>query len=186
MPTKPKKGQPQRPSAIQPRDLFQTPDYATDLIARYLPIHWSIWEPCCGQGAMVRRLVERWGFSVYGSDINMGQGFNVLTYTPPGSVHWDCAVTNPPYSIKAKVAYRLLELGKPFALLIPGDWSKWLIDCVRHKGCSLLIPDRRVNYVTPTGKYGLQSAAQFHSVWLTKGIPGPYGRITFDDMPKDC
>src|SRR3990167_9387101 len=170
---KPKLPQSETPNQI--RDDFQTPRYATGLILRFVPSDVDvIWECCSGEGRMADVICE-W--------LASGQSINWLVYrTDPrdggdmfakSPYKWDCAITNPPYSIKKKVYRRLISLGKPFALLIPGDWSGWLVKAITPierggDGCRIVLPDRRINYITPSGKSGKKSSSQFHSIWLTR------------------
>ena len=37
----------------------------------------------------------------------------------------------------------------PFALLIPLDYSGWIIDALEKDGAEKIIPDSRINYITP-------------------------------------
>lgn len=184
MPTKPKNGQPATPDKIQNRDQFQTPDYATDLIVPYLTLGKTIWEPCAGQGKMVKRLQRR-GFIVHGTTLSETGEFNALEYVPEWDQDWQIVVTNPPFSLKAKIVKRFIDLDKPFAFLIPGDWAAWMIRAMREFGCELLVPTRRISYITPNGKQGKESAAQFHSVWLTRylQLPSP---VTFVDLTPEA
>ena len=132
MPAKTKKPQPQTPENLQGRDFFQTPNYATDLIVPFLrALAWSngrrgnlvIWECASGDGKISKRL-EHHGFEVISTDLQ--SGFNFLTGTP--DFHFDIIVTNPAFSIKQKFYDKCVEYGLPFALLIPADYTGWLID----------------------------------------------------------
>lgn len=184
MPTKPKHNQPETPKAQQTRDLFQTPNYAVDLLIEncLLPLRsCRVWEPCAGPGQIVRRL-RNLGIYVIGTDIANGPQWDCLSWSP-GPDGFDCAITNPPFSLKAKIARRFIELEKPFALLVPGDWSRWMIDAMWIHDCKLLVPDRRINYITPTGLSGKDSASQFHSVWLTRGF-GLQQRVEFAELSQ--
>jgi hypothetical protein len=78
----------------------------------------------------------------------------------------------------------------PFALLIPADYSGWIIEMMQN-GCEKIIPTRRVDYLTPNmlsniNKSGVISeyyrledvptcilrnyTSNFHSMWLTWGL----------------
>jgi hypothetical protein len=37
----------------------------------------------------------------------------------------------------------------PFALLVPADYSGWIIDAIRNDGAEKIIPTRRIDYITP-------------------------------------
>lgn len=170
---KPKKPQPKNTNAAQVRDLFQTPDYATDLIVPY--ISGTIWECAAGMGFISKRLFNH-GFDVISSDIQTGQNF--FTYQPGRD--FDMIVTNPPYSLKEEFYKRCMSFGKPFALLVPADLNQWNLRATL-RGAQWLIPTRRIDYITPNGKSGKDSSAQFHSGWFTYGLNLP-DRITIVEL----
>lgn len=154
---------------VHPRDMFCSPNYAIDLLVPFIPKDVrTIWEPACGSGRMVFRLHDDHGFRVTFSDIR--PGFNMEThdflgsYVPPSG--FDAAITNPPYSLKYRFAERCMERDCPWALLIPFDASQQFLSLVQ-RGCRLVVPTRRIDYITPSGKSGKASSAQFHSCWLT-------------------
>lgn len=87
-------------------ELYQTPYIGTDAITHVWtevtgkPIPEVIWEPCCGEGLMVRRL-EHAGASVYATDlIQYGQHptGDFLTSDWPLFMEDTCIWTNPPFS----------------------------------------------------------------------------------------
>lgn len=181
--TKPKRPQPKTPYEPQGRDDFQTPNYGIDLIAPYLSKDWKIWEPCSGRlEKIVTRLTDL-GFNAFGTDLIHGGEYNALEYLPP--CWWDCAVTNPPYSIKAEIIARFVALDKPFAMLINADWGLWLTDQFIKHGCQMLIPNRRIDFITPAGKEGKDSTAQFHSGWLTRKLNLP-SAVTFCELSLEA
>jgi len=159
--------------AVSGRDSFQTPNYATDLLVPFLkkirssydkPSEFTIWECASGNGRMENRLHEH-GFEVFGTDLSTG--FNFLT---DHTDLFDCIVTNPPYSLKKKFYDKCLEYEVPFALLIPADYSGWVIEALQN-GAEKIIPTRRIDFITPTGKSGATGqSANFHSLWLTFGF----------------
>ncbi len=202
---KPKRGQPQTPNIVQERDEFQTPNYAVDLLLPFIPKQVkTIWECAAGDGRIVRRL-EKAGYKVLATDINenkkRGIGYgNFLGDID--NVHVNLIITNPPYSLKLKFYERCMQLNIAWALLIPADYSGWIIDAVRNFGCEKIIPTRRVSFLTPNmllninrgenaGYKNLDSvppsvikkytSSQFHSMWLTWGLS--MGRTeTFVDL----
>lgn len=159
MPRKPKTPQKQDLKGISGRDQFQTPNYAIDLLTPFLinlsdewgldnfnPNHpnFVIWEPAEGLGKITDRLRHH-GFHVEGTDLLTG--INFLTDSPP--TDFNCIVTNPPFSLKKKFYEMCKGYGVPFALLIPADYSRWVNDAVSKDGCEKIIPDRRIDYITP-------------------------------------
>lgn len=154
-PTKTKKPQESNPNTVSERDCFLTPRYATNLLVPYLrnaPHQINrVWECAAGSHNMIVNHLQDSGFNVHSSDLQFNssihsQHLNFLTELP--DVDFDVVVTNPPFSLKKKFYERCLFLGKPFALLIPADYSGWVIDALRN-GCERITPTRRIDYVTP-------------------------------------
>lgn len=180
MPTKPKTTQPETPDKIQGRDDFQTPNYATRLLLPFIPRNVTvIWEPACGSYKISNVLIEA-GHTVLSTDLkyenNFLTGFANL-------LEGDAIITNPPFSLKRKFYERCKSYNVPFALLIPFDMNMWLCDAF-EKDCQALVPNRRVNYITPNGKSGNNSSAQFHSMWLTWGFNLPK-QLTVVELTKE-
>lgn len=157
-------------------DDFQTPDYALDILVPYLKKEWIIWECACGMGYLVDTLKKR-GFQAKGTDILTGVDFLKSREDP-----FDCVITNPPYSLKDDFLKRCYELDKPFALLMPltaleGQDRQALY---RKYGIQLIIPDRRINFYTPTGK---NTGSWFLTGWYTWKMDLPHD-INFVEMTK--
>lgn len=197
MPPKPKTVQPATPDEEQKRDQFITPNYATDLIVPFIPDSIRVVWECCADDTekMAGRLWNKWAYNplhdelqhsglatglrdIVATGICKGLQYNVLAYTPG---RWDCAITNPPYSLKKQIVQRFIALDKPFAFLIPSDFSQWVIDAIKTYDCKMVVPTRRINYITPNGKQGKESSAQFHSLWLTRKMNVP-DRFTVVDL----
>lgn len=178
------------------RDLFQTPNYATDLLAPFLDKKTPIWECAAGRGKIVNRLKHH-GFKVLASELDENTIYEQanflldpqprkfkLTNRASGSRSGFCIVTNPPYSLKKKFYLRCLDYRVPFALLIPADYSGWVIEALQN-GAEKIIPTRRIDFITPTGKSGATGqSANYHSLWLTYGFG--LGRTeTFVELTKE-
>jgi len=82
-------------------------------------------------------------------------------------------VTNPPYSIKTKFLKRAFELGKPFAFLLPltALEGKERGKLYAEYGIQLIIPNKRINFMTGSGK----KSVWFQTAWFTWGL----------NLPKD-
>lgn len=168
---------PKTPNEPQGRDTFQTPNYATDLLVPYIPKNIkNIWECAVGNRKIQFRL-ENFGYSVLGTDIRNTDGlvsvYNFLSdvsYFPKSFdlSNW-AIITNPPYSVKDMFIEKAFEYKIPFAFLINADYSGWQISLIK-RGCEKIIPTRRIDFITPTGRNGKSSASQFHSMWLTYGF----------------
>jgi len=158
----------------QPRDLFQTPNYAVDLLIPFLSVGIEqIWECACGERKISDRL-EQFGYHVLSTDIRVidrVHQFNFLTDSNLSDIDGvpTTIITNPPYSLKRKFFKKCTEYDFPFALLISADYSLWTIDAIRKYGCEKIIPDHRIDYITPTGKSGKTgNTSYFHSLWITR------------------
>jgi hypothetical protein len=152
------------------RDDFQSPKQAIDCLLPYLNKDWIIWEPAAGKGNIVNALSEK-RFLVFGSDILSGSDFLYKDLTLP---KFDCIITNPPYTLKEEFLKRCYELGKPFALLMPltALESEARQKLYRKYGIQLIIPNKRFNFETPSGKGG---GSWFLTCWYTFGL----------NLPKD-
>jgi hypothetical protein len=213
MTKKSKLTQPQTPNEVQERDLFYTTKYAVDLLLPYIPsnIRYII-EPACGAGN-ISSVLEDNGFGVSSFDLDpaysKGIQNNFLDHTIDLYDYSRTAiVTNPPYSLKKQFYKKCLEYQVPFALLIPADYCQWLINAIWKDGCEKIIPNRRINFITPfyitrinkahntTYKKGddipqefiLESVnkpgSMFHSMWLTYGF-GIGKTETFIDLTPE-
>lgn len=155
MTKKPKTPQSEDLSDVSGRDLFQTPCYAVDLLVPFLqelsPMsnrRFRIWEPAAGLGKIVRRLQDH-GFDIYGSDLQSEEYPKINFLTQHNGQDFDLIVTNPPFSLKKRFYEQCLRYARPFALLIPADYSGWIIDAVRKHGAEKIIPTRRIDYIVP-------------------------------------
>ena len=172
---------------FQPRDLFQTPNYAVDLLVPFIPKNIDrIWEPAAGEKKISNRL-EHYGFRVSSTDIRVSTNvfYHNFLVDPCDPLVAQAIVTNPPYSLKIKFFKKCIEFDLPFALLISGDYSFWTIDAVRKYGCEKIVPDHRIDYITPTGLSGASGhSSYFHSYWMTRYF-GLGRSETFVELTKE-
>jgi len=143
-------------------DNFQTPKEAFEYLRPYLDPTWRIWECAWGEGHLFTHIKEA-GFEVVGSDKE-----HDFLKAPPKEC--DCIITNPPYSLKDEFIARCYELGKPFALLMPLTGLEGIKRQALYKknGISLIIPNKRINFKTPTGK---GSGSWFMTAWFCWKLP---------------
>jgi len=171
MPTKPKTNQPQTPDKVQERDFFETPRYATEMLVSFIPYSVkAIWECACGNGRMSNvfsdkkyyvfssdivsdynpRYGKRFGWNFLSDDLKIQTDvLNEIKIDGNGSV---AIITNPPFSLKEKFYKRCLQYKQydiPFALLIPADYSGWVVRALKDDGAEKIIPERRIDYITP-------------------------------------
>lgn len=152
-------------------DEFFTPKYAINPLLPYLKKEWIIWECAWGTGVLATHLKEE-GFKIassdkkasYGSSISGFDGFvDFLKLKPEDD--FDIIITNPPYSKKDEFLKRAFEIGKPFAFLMPLTALEGIKrgELFRKYGIQLIIPNRRINFITPSGK---GSSAWFQTAWF--------------------
>lgn len=95
-------------------DYYPTPPEVTFALLDKLSISpiYTIWEPACGHGHMVR-VMERMGYRVIGTDIQSGTDFLTVPL-----LDCDWIITNPPFVLAEQFVRRCWSHGKPFALLL--------------------------------------------------------------------
>lgn len=125
-----------------------------------------IWCPFDKAHSEFVQVLRRNGFSVVHSHIDDGQDF--FTYEPE---HWDAIISNPPYKGKRKFWERCLQLGKPFALLLPVNIlsDSFINVTMDDRELQLLIPDKRMRFLDgTTGQVG--GAPTFKAAYFGTGI----------------
>ena len=83
----------------------------------------------------------------YKNKIHLDKDF--YTYQPDS---WDLIIDNPPYDKKDKVIKRCIELGKPFALLLPlltleRQYYKNLVVDNPNINATVVIPKKRIKFI---------------------------------------
>ena len=160
-------------------DDFQTPPEALISLYPFLNKQWTIWEPAMGKGNLVTKLKNK-GYQVIGTDILTG--YNFLYYVPE---HFDCIITNPPYSIKQDFLERCYTLGKPFALLLPLTTFETpkRQSLFKRYGLQVIFMPKRINFETPDGK---GNGSWFAVAWFTWGLNLPKDMNWIVDGDKNC
>jgi hypothetical protein len=97
------------PKTFQKHDDYMTPFSAWEAIIDYIPKGKVIWEAFYGNGDSGRHL-ENLGFEVIHRDIDFFE-----------SNLGDIIVSNPPFSKSKEVLERLVELDKPFIMIMPSS-----------------------------------------------------------------
>jgi hypothetical protein len=151
-------------SAQRPKfDHFNTPDYAAEPLARYILRSEVIWEPTDTEGKSgITRLFRKCGNKV------ISTGKNKLDFLKDApDFHFDCVITNPPYSLKDEFIRRCIELKTRWALLLPitaleGVGRRKLFDSMASD-FGLLVLDRRVEF---TGG----GSVWYNTSWFCYGI----------------
>ena len=121
-----------------------TLDYAVEPILKYIPKNSAVWCPFDTSESEFVKQIQANGNRVLHSHISEGKDF--FSYTP--DEHWDCIVSNPPFTDKRKIFERALSFGKPFALIMSNTWlndsaPKQLF---MEKDLQLLMFDKRMQF----------------------------------------
>ena len=152
-------------------DEMQTPKEAIHCLLPYLKKEWIIWECAWGKGSLAKHFRNK-GFEVIGDNRDFIKDKPMLTH--------QIIITNPPYSKKEEFLQRCYELGKPFALLLPltALEGKKRGELYRKYGIQLIIPNKRINFITPSGK---GSGSWFATAWFTWKLNLPQ-QLNFVDL----
>ena len=143
-----------------------TPDYAVKPILKYINKSAIVWCPFDTKESEYVKLISKKGNKVIYSHIDDGKNF--FEYEP--NEHYDCIISNPPFSIKDEILQRLDELGKPYALLLPIPSLQGQKRFKYIKNCQALIFDKRINYFTDIFRKNIQKGVSFGSFYLCKNF----------------
>ena len=181
MGNKPKSTQKEKPNKIQGRDLFQTPNYGTELLIPFIPKHIKhIWECACGKGKMRIAFALHGCYNILATDLATGTNFLDADFP-----FWElrrehtAIITNPPYSLKRKFYERCKYHGVPFALLIPADYCGWIINALRFDGAEKIIPTRRIDFMSPREYFALVEK----KLGFTKEMEHPFESFADRSVP---
>lgn len=126
-------------------DECMTLEYAVKPILKYIPEGAVVWCPFDTAESNFVKLIEANGHKVIHSHISEGKDF--YTYEP--IEHWDCIISNPPFTNKREIFERALSFNKPFALIMSNTWlndsaPKQLF---AEKDLQLLMFDKRMRFL---------------------------------------
>jgi len=131
------------------RDEYYTPRILVEPIIEYIPKGATVWCPFDTENSEFVHVLKEHGYKVIHSHLWDGKDF--FEYTP--AEHYDCIISNPPFSLKMDVFKRLFELGKPFAILMNSSAEQY--QCVgslfyemaqQGKYIQKLNPDKKVSF----------------------------------------
>jgi hypothetical protein len=125
-------------------DECYTPAYGVLPIVKYIPKDWTVWLPFDTEESQFYKILKEKGFKIIRSHISEGKDF--YSYEP--EEHWDCIVSNPPFTNKKGIFERALSFNKPFALIMANTWlndsaPKLLF---MEKDLQLLMFDKRMKF----------------------------------------
>lgn len=146
----------------QPHDFYPTPMSVVDRLLDNLKWAGTAWEPCAGDGRLVRAMQAR-GFVVMDSDIASGDDFFSVTSAPAVTL-----VTNPPFRVVRQFIDHAFAIGVERMALICGErlWAcgKGLAQFERHRPSRFANMSWREDYL---GKGGSPDRALAVSIWDT-------------------
>lgn len=127
-------------------DECYTPSYGVKVVIPFIEEGKTYWCPFDTQESEFVKQIKEAGANVIHSHIWEGKDF--YEYEP--TEHYDAIVSNPHFTNKYKTIARLLELDKPFAILLPhtilGDGTLYTMFDNYDKELQLLLLDRRMEF----------------------------------------
>ena len=141
------------PRLTRGSDNLDTPLEAVRHLWPYLPLNCLVWECAPGNGVMVKHL-KNCGFRV------IDEKRDFLTVLP-----FDCDVimTNPPFSKKAQFIARCMEIGKPWALLLP-------VTTLGVRACQKNLHNAEIVFLPKRIDFTGKKAPWFAVAWFTWGL----------------
>ena len=116
-------------------DDYMTPFSAWDNIKQYIPKDKIIWEAFYGDGESGEHLTKL-GFETIHKEIDFFE-----------SDEGEIIVSNPPFSLVKKIVPKLIELDKPFILLMPvSKIATQYFKPLKNK-VQIIIPEKRINFI---------------------------------------
>jgi hypothetical protein len=118
-------------------DNYDTPDEPLNLLFKYIPKDKIVYDPFFNTG-QIRNYYLKHKIKLIHEDRD---AFNYLP-------EFDILVSNPPFSIKKDCFKLALQLGKPFAYLVPLDTieRQYWTDMFKDKDFTLIIPKKRIKF----------------------------------------
>ena len=148
-------------------DETYTPFYAVAPLVKYLKNsgYKTIWRPFDEEWSAYVRTFQEEGLNVIRSSLSDGKDF--FEYEPDEP--YDVIISNPPFSRKDDILYRLAELGKPFVILLPLNslQGKSRFN-VFTNGIQLLSFDQRIGFHTPKSMTAPVEGSPFASAYFCR------------------
>jgi len=133
-------------------DEHRTLAYGVKPIIKYVPQNFTVWCPFDKQDSEFVKQLKANGNKVIHTHID--EGYDFYEYEP--SQHYDCIISNPPFTNKRKIFERCLDLGKPFALIMTNTWlndsAPTKIFLERNRQLQLLMFDKRMKFINNQGE----------------------------------
>lgn len=152
-------------------DLYETPHVAVKALLAYESIPFTVWEPCCGPGSIVKTLRDT-GRGVIAHDLfdygcphsHSGVDFLQTETAPPGV---PCIVTNPPYKHATQFIEKAVALSPMVCMLLRLEYLAahhgGLLD--RHPPSRIYAFNRRLPMMHRHGWEGPRATSRFNFAW---------------------
>lgn len=131
-------------------DECYTPAACVKPILQYIPKGTVVWCPFDTDQSEFVKVISEAGHKVIHSHISEGKDF----YKWEPTEHWDCIVSNPPFTGKRLIFERAMSFNKPFALIMT---NTWLNDSApkklfKEKELQLLMFEKRMEFIQKNDK----------------------------------
>ncbi len=153
-------------------DLYETPSVATEALLEHEPLgSLTVWEPCCGRGA-ISEVLKAHGYGVVSTDLfdwdypGSRAQYDFLKSRPPQGV--PCIVTNPPFQHAPEFVQRAMDLGiEKVVMLLRLEFlaaqHKGLLD--RHPPQRIYAFKRRLPMMHRDGWQGKKAQPRMNFAW---------------------
>jgi hypothetical protein len=150
-------------------DFYPTPEWATMALLDFVPLHGSIIEPCCGDGAISKVIERRNNTSVVSSDLfdrGYGSVRNAFTIEEP----IDNLVTNPPFALAEELILHFQPLVKKRMVFLLR--TAFLESARRHRSIFSKFPPQEMLVFSerlsmyPAGQRGVKGGGTTSYAWF--------------------
>jgi hypothetical protein len=168
---------------VNPNDEFYTPKYAIEPLLKYLKPNSKIWCPFDTHESNFVKLLIAQCHKVFNSHIS--DGFDFFDVNKDKVKSFDYIISNPPYSIKAKVFEKLFELEVPFAMLVGvvGLFeSQKRFTMFKNNNFEIMYFDKRISYFKSYEDQKPSLNPPFSSVYVCRDLLPR--QIIFENLEK--
>lgn len=157
-------------------DAYFTPAWCVEELLRDFKPRGVVWEPACGDGAIVRVLEAR-DLPYVASDLNdHGCGYDRADFFSESPLIFNAIITNPPYELAEKFVRRALDLtrkGGKVAMLLRNEWdcAKSRMDLFGHPFAKKLVLTKRPRWFAEKRASPRHNFSWFIWDWLHSGPP---------------
>ena len=146
-----------------PRDFYPTPEAAVWPLLPHLPHHFTYWEPCAGDGALIGHLP---GDCRLATDIEPQcrpvLKLDAITSNPLCADGCDLIITNPPWD--RKILHPMIahfSAMKPTWLLFDADWMHTKQSAEYMQWCRKIVSVGRVKWIPDSKMTGKDNCAWY-------------------------